>query len=248
MHRLAPAVTAVALLTATACGGATDEPSANDRPTPTTPAATAQPVPSPTAEASDVDALVDDFLASIGRDSERAWELLTTRSQQTWGSYEAFEGSATEFAEGLAAFAGLQDRERLDVGDDLVVVVVRGEVTREGMTEYDGAPLPVRTGNGPARVEIMGPETVGAVEVESPMRGAETVQLDTELSAYAPAGSDASLWLDGAEVDAEQTAADGDRIQLTASPELAAGQHVLTVTAVRADGLLLAQSVAFQVS
>jgi hypothetical protein len=247
MHRLAPAVTAVALLTATACGGATDEPSANDRPTPTTPAATAQPVPSPTAEASDVDALVDDFLASIGSDSERAWELLTTRSQQTWGSYEAFEGSATGFAEGLAAFAGLQDRERLDIGAGLVVVI-RGEVTREGMTEYDAYPLPLRTDAGAARVELMGPDTVGAVEVESPPLGPGTVEADTELSAYAPAGSDASLWLDGAEVDAEQTAADGDRIQLTASPELAAGQHVLTVTAVRADGLLLAQSVAFQVS
>jgi hypothetical protein len=247
VHRLAPALAAVALLTATACGGgASDDPSPTDRPTPSAAPTTDQ--PTPTDAAVDVDAVVDDFLSATGSNSERAWELLTPRAQQTWGSFATFEDSETEFAEGLAAFAGVQERERLEVGDDLVVVVVQGEVTREGMTEYDAYPVPVRIEGGSARVELMGPETVGAVQVASPPLGSTTVEPDTELSAYAPAGSQAALWLDADQVEAEQTAADGDRTQLTAGPELSTGRHVVTVTAVRADGLLLAQSVAFEVS
>lgn len=244
MHRLAPALTAVALLTA--CGGSTDEPAANDRQAPATSPAAAS--PSPTAQAADVDALVDDFLAAIGSDSERAWELMTPRAQQTWGSFETFDDASTEFAEGLAAFAGLQERERLDVAEGMTVVVVRGEVTREGMTEYDAYPLAVRTDGAEPGVELVGPEVFGLVEIESPVPGGPPVEPDVEVSGYAPAGSQAAVWLDGAEVDAEQTAADGDRTQLTATPEPAAGQHVVTVTAVRADGLLLARSTAFEVS
>lgn len=246
VHRLAPALTAVVLLSA-ACGGSTDDPSAGDRPSPTAAAATPSPTPTPTSQGVDIDALVGDFLAAIGSDSERAWELMTPRAQQTWGSFDTFAGASTEFAEGLAAFAGLQDRERLEVGDGQVVVVVRGEVTREGMTEYDAAPLAVRTDGVEPGIELVGPEVSGVAEVESPVPG-EPVEPDTELSAYVPAGSRAALWLDGQEVIAEETVADGDRTQLTASPQLSAGRHVVTVTAVRSDGLLLARSIAFDVS
>lgn len=246
MQRLAPALTTAALLTAAACGGSADEPRVNDRPSPT--AAAATPSPTPTAQDVDIDGLVDDFLAAIGSDSERAWELMTPRAQQTWGSFETFAGASTDFAEGLAAFSGLQERDRLDVGDGQVVVVVRGEVTREGMTEYDGYPLAVRTDGVEPGIELVGPEVSGLAEIESPAAGGPPVKPDTELSAYAPAGSQAALWLDDEQIIAEETVADGDRTQLTASPQLPAGQHVLTVTAVRSDGLLLARSVAFEVS
>lgn len=250
MRRLVPVLTAAVLLTATACGGSADEPSANDRPSPTAGAATTAPSPasSPTAEAADVDALVDDFLAVIGSDSARAWELMTPRAQQTWGSFDTFADSSTDFAEGLAAFSGVEERERLDAGEGLVVVVVHGEVTREGMTEYDAYPLAVRTDGAQPGVELLGPEAFGLVEVESPVPGGPPVEPDTELRGSVPTGSQAAMWLDGSEIEAEETGADGDRTQLTATPELSAGQHVVTVTAVRADGLLLARSTAFAVS
>ena len=69
-----------------------------------------------------------------------------------------------------------------------------------------------------------------------------------ELRGTVPAGSEPAVAVDGQVQQAGSRPADGDRLLVTVSPQLPPGPHVLTVAAVRADGLVVADAVPFSVS
>ena len=194
-----------------------------------------------------VDDVVSEFLDALGTAaSRRAWSLLSSRAQEGFGSYEDFAQLSSDYAEGLAAFAHA-DRSSIDLGGGLSVVTLSGEVNREGMTENAAAALPIRREGGQPRVELISPQLVGALGIEVPIPGAAPLESGAELRATVPVGSRLTVLLD-AEAYAPQTSpSDGDRTLVTLAPDLTAGSHVLTVAAVRRDGLLLAQAVQFDV-
>lgn len=239
-------VTGLLVLALAGCGD--DEPEVLGATTPPPAAATSSPAttaPTPTAQPQDVDAVVSDFLAALGSDMPRAWELLSARSQQSFGAYDRFADLATEYAEGLAGFAEVP-RTQVALDDGLSVVVLAGEVTREGMTERDAFALPVRSERGRPRVELASPALPATVDIEVPEPAGGSVAAGTALRAYVPAAArEVLVLLDGTQVEAQQRPADGDRTEVTAAPDLRPGPHVLTVVAVRADDLVVARSAAF---
>ena len=241
----------VALLGVVGCGSEAEQPADPPRaPEAATPSPVPSPVPSrsPTTSRAEVDAVVTEFLDSLGSESRRAWELLTPRAQASWGSYDGFADLQTEYAEGLASFAGT-DRTHLELPDGVTVVVLEGEVTREGMTEHDAAPLPVRIVDGAALVELSNPALglPGYVDIEVPAVGSPPLEPGTTLQAFAPEGSQVTMTLDGERVEVEQQPADGDRTRITATPELTPGRHVLVVVAERTDRLVVAAASVFDV-
>lgn len=232
--RAAPVV--VLLLGLVACGGADVRdaaPSASPSPEVVAPPA---PSPSPTA---DPQQAVGDLLAALGGDTARAWELLTDAAQASFGGYAQFQDLTTEYAEGLAQFVDAP-RTAVDLGDGRSVVTAAGEVTREGATEVDAYALGVRGG----RVDLLSPTQPIAVSVEVPSPGS-SVPPGAELRALVPAQSRPAVTVDGEQQQFRSAAADGDRQVVTLSPDLAPGDHVLTVAAVRADGVVVAGAVAF---
>lgn len=229
------------------CGGS--EPAAPTAASPTaassSPVATPSPSPSPTPEGSALTA-VQALVRVIGSDMPAAWSLLTSRSQAGFGSYDAFAELQTEYAEGLAAFDGAQPTS-LPLGADRAVVTLSGDISREGETERDAFTTPARVEDGAWKVELgwVGPDAP-MIEIEAPLHAA-TRQSGQEMRAIVPAAAQTTVWLDGAQQQTSETPADGDRTAVTLSPQLGAGEHVLTVAVVRADGLLLAESVVFRV-
>lgn len=241
-------MTGALVLALAGCGS--EQPQVLTPPTPEpaatgSPATTARPVA--TAQPQDVDAVVSDFLGALGGDMPRAWELLSARSQQSFGAYDRFADLATEYAEGLANF-GEVPRTQVELDDGLSVVVLAGEVTREGMTETDAVALPVRSEQGRPRVELASPSLPATVDIEVPAVGSGPLPRGTALRAFVPAGArEVLVVVDGEEVEAQQRPADGDRSEVTATPDLAPGPHVLAVIAVRADDLVVARAAAFTI-
>lgn len=245
MRWVGTAVCTLLLLTGCADGEDVAAPSPTGAST-TSPTPTPTPTPPPTEPAGPtVDQVVTEFLDALGADSERAWELLSSRSQEGFGSFAAFAELESDYGEGLAAYSGA-DRASFDLADDLTVVTLSGDITREGATETDAAALPVRRGQDGPRIELTPPRLTGAV-IEVPERGGPPLPRDAELRATVPAQAQATVLLDGEVREFRQEPSDGDRLLLTFAPGLAPGQHLLTVAAVRADGLLVAAAATFQV-
>lgn len=96
------------------------------------------------------------------------------------------------------------------------------------------------------RVDLRAPSRPGAVVVELPESGA-TVDRGSELRAAAPAQSRPTVLVDSEVQPSESEPSDGDRLLVTSSPDLAPGRHVLVLVAVRADGIVDAEAVVFQI-
>lgn len=206
-------------------------------------AATATRSPAPTPE--QAVSTVRDLLGAFGDETPRAWELLTERSQASFGSRAAFDDFGSEYAEGLGAFGDLP-ATTARLGADAAVVVLAGEVSREGDTDTDAAALPVRVEGGAWRVELLSPTVPGRVEIDAPQPGA-VVTSRSEVRAYVPAAARTQVLLDGAAQEFTATPSDGDRTEVSLSVALPAGRHQLLVAATRADGFLLAEAVPFSV-
>lgn len=210
------------------------------------PAPSAAPSVAAAPDRAQAEAAVAAFLDVLGRDSERAWDLLTQRAQQGFGSFERFASTQSAYSEGLAQFAGARSRY-LELGAGLGVLTLSGDITREGTTEYGAVALPVRAEGGRTRIELAAQALQVEIEVPSWSEPAPSLPPGTELVAYVHADARVTVAVDGITVEAEESAADGDRTRVSVRPDLVAGRHVLTVSAVRADGLLVADAGAFTV-
>lgn len=237
-------VALTALVVVTACAG-----EQRDSPSPASTTGHPSPSAAPTESAVvTVDDVVSELLDALGAAaSRRAWSLLSSRSQQGFGSYEDFAQLSSDYAEGLAAFADA-DRSHIDLGGGVSVVTLSGEVNREGMTEKAAAALAVRREDGQPRVELTPPHLADVLVIEVPEPGAAPLESGAELRATVPVGSRVTVLVDAEAYGPRMTPSDGDRMLVTLAPDLTEGSHVLTVAAVRTDGLLFAQAVEFGIT
>ncbi len=211
-----------------------------------TPAASPQTTRSPAPNSEKAVSTVRALLEALGADMPRAWALLSVRAQDSFGSQATFQEYESEYAEGLAAFGDLP-ATTARIGEDAVVVVLAGQVSREGETDEDAVALPLRVERGQWRVELLSSaSSLGIVDVAAPQAGT-TVPTGSRLRALVPAAARTVVLLDGAAQRFTTTPKDGDRTEVSLAPDLAPGDHLLLVAATRADGLLLAGAVPFTV-
>ncbi|WP_369056100.1 hypothetical protein [Kineococcus terrestris] len=218
---------ALALAACGADAGAGDDPATVTAPPPAITDGPATPSPPGAGPALPVPAdegvtrLLD---ALAAQDSTAAWAELAEPARTAWGGEDAFAQQASAYAEGLAAFADA-GRTWFPLGEDRGVLLLRGQVEREGTSEQDVFPLVlVGVGGDGAGAVLLPPGWPAGVELEEP----------AGLVAFAPAASTVTVLVDGAVVTAQEEPADGDRTRVSAP--VPAGAQVVVVAAEPATG------------
>ena len=193
MRRALPILLA-ALLLAAACGDDADtdastttagptttaaEPTTTAPPDPTTTAGPTTTMPEPVGAMTSptpIDAAFD-FIGALGdADMAKAWSLLHADGRGGWDTFEQFE-SETGLIEGLGEFSALsKDRYQAALfdahpqGRDYAIVSVWGEVTREGLTEFDVYAIGARNDEDGWQVVFL--DRAGMVVTSPPSQGA----------------------------------------------------------------------------
>ncbi|WP_432545259.1 hypothetical protein [Kineococcus sp. SYSU DK004] len=216
-----------------ACGtdaGAGDDPATVTAPPPAITDGPATPSPPGAGPAlpAPVDGTATRLLDALAaQDSAAAWAELAEPARTAWGGEDAFAQQASAYAEGLAAFADAE-RTWFPLGEDRGVLLLRGQVEREGLTEQDVFPLVLdgvaADGGDGAGAVLLPPAWPVGVELEDP----------AGLVAFAPAASTVTVLVDGAVVTAQEEPADGDRTRVSAP--VPAGSQVVVVAAEPATG------------
>lgn len=238
---------AVCVVLLAGCGdpGSAEPGTAGPGPGPTSSTSSQSPSGSPTETGTTADeaiAVVQSWLeAAQAADVDTLTELTGALSLRNAEGMGGLEGLSSGLAEGMGAFSDAKDPHWSAVvipsQPDAWLVVLRGTVTREGMTETDARSWIVHPeGDRPAVVEAF---AASFPEYVSPEPGTRDLAADEPVSVYlAGGGGSGTVLLDGEPLADGVTVegADGDQLLVTALPPggWPAGEHTVTVAAVPA--------------
>ena len=181
--------------------------------------------------------------AARSGDTDALADLTGSFSLRNVEDIGGLEENASGLAEGMGAFADADaatwSAVVIPARDDAWLVVLDGTVTREGMTEQAARSWIVHPeGDRGQVVESFSSPLPG---IESPPPSSPQLAADAPVDVYlAAGGGTGTVLLDGGPIaDGVQVAsADGDLLRVTALPPdgWPAGEHVVTVAAVPAEG------------
>ncbi|HZI98692.1 MAG TPA: hypothetical protein VFD41_14320 [Actinomycetales bacterium] len=203
---------------------------------------TSAPPSEPGTTADEAIAVVQEWLeAAQASDTDTLTELTGALSLRNVESQGGLDGLSSGLAEGMGAYARAEDPEWSAVvipsQPDAWLVVLRGTVTREGMTETDAESWIVHPeGDRDAVVEAFAASFPEAV---SPEPGTRDLAADEPVSVYlAAGGGSGTVLLDGEPLADGVTVsgADGDQLLVKALPPggWPSGEHTVTVAGVPA--------------
>jgi hypothetical protein len=196
---------------------------------------------------------VDDLGAG---DGDGAWQAMGPTSQAHFGSQAAFEEELSALAEGYGAWSAAEPDEVLvtpilasDEGTIAVVTLV-GTVEQEGSSQHRADAFPVRLVDGDAvlepfafagELEVVVPEGVPSEGVRPPVAAGEELVIVVPSDAEAPVLrlDDGETLVCGVADGTELTELDtapGQRCSYLPPDGMDAGEHLLTVAFMGADG------------
>lgn len=233
----------------------TSSPTPTSGPTPTE----QEPTPSTSASAvqgTSVEPALRTWLEAIQEgDEEQAWGLMTPEAQTAVGRDRFDQLMASALPEGLGAFAHAPDFHDVVVSDDAVesmVAVVSGEVTREGITEFAAAAIPLRVSDDETLVDhaFISPYYDRVAAFASVSAGPLSFRAGDELAVTFATPEGAAQVLIAVDDDREPLPTEFDpaagRATATLDRDLEAGRHIATVIVVHESGLLHPEAIVFE--